>query len=278
MKKTLIFIITFIIISNFALSQIGIYPQVVFMNQYNRSGNLKIMNYTDQPKEVEIDIRFGYPGYDSLGNVTLIYDDKEAEQLYSAQKFIKVFPKKLMLGPKEEQVIRFMARNVGDLQDGTYYSRVFVISKNPPQEIDSNYTEGEIQARLEFRFTLMSVLIFQKGTTNCNVDITDVISYNDSANVNFLIGFEREGNSPFFGTAEVNIYDRNNDLVAEKKEVTPIYFDTRKAFKFEKSKFDKGEYKVEITLTNEHKDVPDDFKIPFEAVTKEFIVNVESEM
>jgi hypothetical protein len=275
MKKYLaIVILSFFLNLTNSISQVGIYPQAVFLDMQNRASNIKVINTSDQSKEIIIDIKFGYPEYDSLGEYKLIYGDTLPEAKWSAVPFVKVFPKKLLLKGKEEQVVKFMLGNMNNNPDGTYFGRVFVLSKNPPEEIDTNYTD-KISAKIDVQFTLVSALIVEKGKVDCKINIIGNKATVDTAKVNILTLLEKSGNSPFLGTTEVKIYDNSANLVAETKEMTPIYFTSKKAFKFDKNLFQNGKYRVEIIMTNEHKDVPKEFKIPFEPAKASFMVDIE---
>jgi hypothetical protein len=276
MKRYLLNILgIFIFLSVSVYSQVGIYPQAVFLSLQNRTGSLTIMNNSEQVKEVSIEIKFGYVGYDSLGkSKVLIGDSLPDAKLHSAVPYVKVFPKKLLLKAKEEQAVKFMLGNIGNIDDGTYYARILILSKNPAGEIDTSYS-NEVKAKVDIQFTLMAALLIEKGKKDCNIKINNPIASVDTSDVIFHIGFEKGGNSPFMGTTEINIYDLGGDKIADTKEVMPVYFSGNKSFKFNKKKFKNGQYKLEILMTNEHKDVPKEFKIPFEPLKQSFIVNVD---
>jgi hypothetical protein len=279
MKRFIISLFALLLFGAEAFSQVGIYPQAVFLSPKNRSSNLKVINSNDQIKEIQIEMKFGYPGLDSLGKSTMIVGDTlpEAKE-YSAVPYVKVFPKRLILKGKEEQTVRFMLGNTAGLNDGTYFGRILIISKNPPEEIDTTTKTDKITAKIDIQFTLMSALIVEKGKRDCILRITGNGVYTDSANVNIFVNIEKTGNSPFLGTAELNIFDNDGNKVEAKKEMSPIYFSSKKAFKIEKSKFKNGKYKVELKMTNEHKDVPDDFKVPFEPLNTTFYIDLNGKL
>jgi hypothetical protein len=271
---TLIFMITLLLVFSDLSAQVGIYPQAVFLNQQNRASNLKVLNMTNETKEIIIDLQFGYPDYDSLGNYSLVYGDSLPEAQWSAVPYVRVFPKRLLLEANEEQVVKFMLGNMGDLPDGTYFGRIHVLSKNPPEEIDTSYTEN-ITAKIDIHFTLISALIVEKGKSFCNINVKPLGTYADSAKVNIMVQVNKEGNAPFLGTSEMRVYDMAGKLIAESKEMTPYYFTGTRSFKFNKKLFANGRYKVELSMSNEHKDVPSDFKVPFNPLNETFIVDID---
>jgi len=258
-------------------SQIGLYPQAVFLNSQNRASNLKIMNMTDDTKEIIVDLVFGYPKYDSLGNYKIVYGDSLPEAVWSAIPYVKVFPKRLLLKGKEEQVVKFMLGNMSDMPDGTYYGRIQILSKNPPEEIDTSYTD-KITAKIDIQFTLVSALIVEKGSTNCEIKLNPAWTKTDSTKVNILVPVEKGGNSPFLGTSEMKVFNMVGKLIAETKEMTPFYISGTRAFKFDKKLFNTGQYRVDISMTNEHKDVPSDFKVPFSPVRESCTIEVKDKV
>ena len=275
MKKIFLNLLGILLLSTSVYSQIGIHPQAIFLDTKNRSGYMKIYNSSNSPKEVSIDMVFGYPGYDSLGQVTMYLGDTLKQAVISAKPYVKIFPKKLLLAANEEQVVRFMLKNVSDLKEGTYVSRVQVKSKTPPDEIDTTYTD-KIKAKIDIHFTLMAALIVQKGKQVCNMSVEGSSVSVDSANVNILVSLKKSGNAPFYGTSEMTVTNSSGDEIATSKEMTPFYFSSQRAFKFDKSLFKKGRYKVDLYMSNEHKDVPENFKIPFTPLETSFFIDLES--
>jgi hypothetical protein len=275
--KNVLFLVIFSIIffSESLFCQVGIYPQAIFLDIKNRSGSMSINNSTNTPKEVSIDIKFGYPTYDTLGISKMIYGDTIPEAKYSIFPYVKVFPKKLILKANEEQTVRFILGNISNLEDGTYFGRIFVTSKEPDKEIDSTINKDSISTKFEIVYTLISAIFLQKGQKNCNIKINNAKIYSDSANTLIAFDFKRSGNSPFLGTTHIIVLDEVGNEIQTLKESTPVYFDMIKPFKFDKNKFKPGKYEVKINMSNEHKDIPKDFKIPFESLKASFIVYLE---
>ncbi|MBX3043381.1 MAG: hypothetical protein KIT33_05545 [Candidatus Kapabacteria bacterium] len=272
-QLSILCVIIFLVLLCDMSAQVGIYPQAVFLNQKNRASNLKVLNMTNETKEIIIDLEFGYPDYDSLGNYSLVYGDTLPGAKWSAVPYVRMFPKRLLLKANEEQVVKFMLGNMGDVPDGTYFGRIHVLSKNPPEEIDTSYSET-ITAKIDIHFTLVSALIVDKGKTFCEINVKPIGSYSDSAKVNIMVEVNKEGNAPFLGTSEMKVYDMNGKLVAQSKDMTPFYFTGTRSFKFDKKLFANGRYNVELTMSNEHKDVPSDFKVSLKPVKETFTVDV----
>ncbi len=277
MKKYIIFILfTFFYFQNL-FAQIGIYPYAVFLDTKNRSGNIKVMNNSTESKEINIELKFGYSGYDSLGRSIMVTNDSITELLHSAVPYVKAYPKKLILKPSEEQIIRFMVGNIAEAKEGTYYCRVFITSKMPPEEIDTTYSDS-IKPKIDIQFTLIAAVIFQKGNRNCSLELSQSNIICDSNNVDIIVDIKHSGNSPFLGTSEIQVFNKDGSKILSRKEMTPVYHSTKKAFTIPRNKFTKGRYQVEITMSNEHKDVPDGFKTPIEPVKATFTIDLTDKL
>jgi hypothetical protein len=275
MRKSIILIILFIIVEIRCVSQVSIVPSVVFIDAQSRSGMITILNQQSKPKEVEIFLKFGYMGFDSLGKNTLIYPESETEKKYSILPYTSVYPKKFTLQPKQEQAVKFLIKNTGSLPDGTYWLRVITSSQDVAKQIDSTNLKDSVRIGIAFRINFVTALFFQKGNLNTSVEVSSLETNIDTTNLNVLFSFKRGGNSPFLGTAKVRIYDSKDDEVVSYSERIPIYFDSKKGFSFDKNKFNTGKYKAEITLSDEQPDIPDENKVKFKELTRVFDFKLE---
>ena len=273
-NKLLILSSLFFALSNL-FSQVAIYPPAVFIDAKNRSGSMTVLNQGEEPKEIEVNAKFGYMAYDSLGNVYPLYDDSVAAESHSVIPYLTIFPKKFVLQPKKDQTVKFLIKNTGKIPDGMYYTRLATTSKDVQKQIDTTGLGDKVRIGLSFKFIFMTVLFFEKGALNTKVDITSLTTGTDSSNVRLYFSFVRDGNSPFLGTAKLKITDSNGDEVEYKEEKIPIYFSATRAFPISKEKLKPGKYKAEMTLTNEQADIPDEMRVPFETVTKTFDFIVE---
>jgi hypothetical protein len=255
--------------------QVAIYPPAVFIDAQSRSGSMTVLNQGEEAKEIIVEPRFGFMDYDSLGNVYTKYDDSVAAASHSVVPYLTIFPKKFTLQPKKDQVVKFLIKNTGNIPDGMYFTRLATTSKDVQKQIDTTGLGDKVKIGLSFKFIFMTVLFFEKGTLNTKVDIKSLTTSTDSANVRLNFSFTRDGNSPFLGTAKLKITDIKGDEIEYKEEKVPLYFSGTRAFPIPKEKLKPGIYRAELTLTGDQPDIPDEMKVPFEAVTKSFDFIVE---
>jgi len=271
MKKILsTLILLYIFSSTICFSQIAVNPPGLFITNNTRSGAITVINNRSEPTEIEMELRFGYISFDSVGRNTIVYDDKVIEEKYSIKPYTTLYPKKYVLQGRQQQDVKFMIKNTNSLPDGTYWARIITRSKEIKKQIDTTNIQDSIKINLTMVLEYATLLVFQKGKLNAKVDVPVLNVIPDSLKLRLLFDFRREGNSPFFGTAKIKIFNSNGDDVAQREEIMPLYFDSRKSFAFDKSLFKPGNYKAEITLTDEQPDVPEENKVPFLEITKSF--------
>ncbi|MBI5326375.1 MAG: hypothetical protein HZB41_14060 [Ignavibacteriae bacterium] len=270
--KSRIFVafILLLLTTGISYAQVAIYPPAVFLDSKTRSGSMTVLNQGEDPKEIEINPKFGYMAYDSIGNVYTEYDDSIAAASSSVVPYLTIFPKKFVLQPKKDQVVRFLIKNVGNIPDGMYFTRIATVSKDVQKQIDTANLGDKVKIGLSFKFVFMTVLFFEKGTLNTNVDITSLTTGSDSTHIRLNFSFTRGGNAPFLGTAKLKINNSSGDEVENSEIKIPIYFSATRAFRVSKEKLRPGKYKAELTLTSEQPDIPEDMRVPFETITKSF--------
>lgn len=270
MKKILLI---FLILTYNLFSQIALSPNAIFIDPESRSGQLTLTNRGSDTKQVEIYFKFGYPVFDSLGIPNMIFGDSLPLAKNSLNPFVKVFPKKLVLEPNKEQTVRFLLKNTGQLPDGSYWTRVVIKASPMLKQADTNISD-KITGSMVFVTESNTIIVYEKGKVSTDLKLQSINTQLDSQKVNLMMSFSRGGNSPFWGTANINIYDKNDDLVDVKSEVFPVYTDGTRRFAFDKNKFKGGDYSAEIFISAEHPDIKNDYKIKIKPIEKIFKFNI----
>lgn len=275
MKRLLLSIVLFLLAFDLSYGQIAVSPLVLFVDNISRSGDMTIFNQGTEPKEISIKLNYGYIDYDSTGKSFLNMEDTVSSKDNSIAPYITVYPKKLVIQPGSSQTVKLMVKNTNALADGTYWTRIITESKDVKKQIDSTNIGDKVSVGLSIKFNMVSAFIFQKGKLNTKINLESFSARTDSSKVNLLLGFSREGNSPFFGTSKITILDNSGDEVKTIEETFAGYFKGFKAFPVDKKELKPGNYKAEVILTNDQPDVPDEKKVPFNKLKKTFDFTVQ---
>lgn len=251
-------------------SQINIYPPVAFIDSKSKSGSVTLLNNGSSARELTLRFRFGYFTYDSVGNKNIDYDSKLGKE-YSLEPFIRVFPEKLVLKPKENQVVRFYVKAPADLKDGTYWVRLEILDRSQKRQIDSAHQN--LNVSFELIKGLGTVVLMQKGKCNTNLNVSYIKNEINKENLNLYFTMNRDGgNSPFWGTLVMDVYneDTGKKIVESYKEPLSIYFNSVKRILLNSKDFPPGRYRAEIMINNKRDEIPEGKEAKFSTLNKTF--------
>ncbi len=210
------------------LHAILVAPTAVFMDHRTRSGQLFLVNTSPRPEEVSIELKFGYPTSDSAGGVTVLLVDQPDSTMPSAAGWIRAFPRRTVVQPGEQQVVRLLAQPPLDLPDGEYWSRVIVTSHEiqpPPAANDSG-----VHAGISVQLRQILSLAYRKGAVTTSLTQTEFQPElkRDSAIV--WLGLHRDGNAAFLGSVTIEVHDQAGHSVGEFTSPLAVVFAVRRRF------------------------------------------------
>jgi hypothetical protein len=151
-------------------------PTVVFLDNHNRTSRMTVQNPTDKPQEVSVFFSFGLPESDSLGNVTVNLQDSAITDPHSAVEWVRAFPRKMVVAPNGQQVVRFNARPPKDLPIGEYWARVVIKSQDVQTSVAEPDKEGAITTRLNMIMQTAIMLKYRNGEMQTRLELknTDI--------------------------------------------------------------------------------------------------------
>jgi hypothetical protein len=249
-----------------AQAQISVSPPALFMNSSNRFGTFIVENKTGEPQEVSVKFRFGYPASDSIGNLSMQYEDTIAEAQYSLTGWIKGFPRKFILMSGAQQIVRLTTQPPPDLIDGMYWSRIITSAQPQAKRIDTVRTG--ITTQINIVFEQITTVLYGKGKLNTSIEIKDPFIIEDSASVRIVWKTEKKGNAPYFGTAIVKLSDENGSAIDTTVEILGIYATMNKKASFDRNKLKPGKYVAEIKFVTERNDIASDNIIQLPPIVK----------
>ncbi|MCU0344551.1 MAG: hypothetical protein MUF28_12115 [Ignavibacterium sp.] len=251
MKKVIILFA--IIFYKTIFSQVIISPYILYTDAKNKFGTFLVQNESDEIYEVDISFIFGYPVSDSVGNATMQYYDQPDTLFPSATKWVRAFPRKFALNPKERQVVRMTINPPADVTPGTYWSRI--VTSAAPQSIPFDTLSEGVRAQIKFVLNQITTLLYRVDPTTTGIEIENFYSDQDSINLNIYAKLRRTGNSPFFGNITALIRTSEYEVVAEEEQSLSIYFEMVKKFQFDLQKFTSGSYSIELKIVSDEKEV-----------------------
>ncbi len=257
-----------------ARAQVVVAPTVLFLSDQSPFGTFLVMNRSDSPQEITISFKFGFPAYDSLGNLSMQYNDTLMAREHSCQQWLRGFPQRFIINPGQEQVVRLLVTGPADIPDGEYWTRLVTSSTPQVKAID---TAGSgIKTNITFILQQVTTVIYKKGYVNTTVDIGKVDTISDSTAMGLLAHVSHGGNSPFFGTMSVVVKDGAGKSVYTNEEVLAIYQSAAFIrFTVPLSDLHAGNYTAEFKLESKRNDIASEDLLKIPAVEKTISFSIQ---
>jgi len=233
--------------SEIASAQFEVAPTRLILTMRERSKEVNVVNTTDGPIEVEVDLGYKLIRTDSLGTMTLDSTGTPEELKKSGRDWLKIYPRRFSLAPHASRMVRVMVTIPADAEDGEYWGRAIVTS-NPvaPVPTGGNDTAG-IETKLTMRLQLDLPVIIRKGDVQTGIVLDGVQARPDAEGTALLADLRRTGNSAYRGTLAGVLRRSDGSEVARAEDQYTAEFSLRKTLHF--PALQDGSYV--LTLTSE---------------------------
>lgn len=235
------------------LEAVLVAPHAVFMTHRVRTGQLQLHNTSSRPEEVTVELKYGYPASDSSGRVRVELTDEPDSTEPSAARWVRAFPRRLVLAPGERQVVRLLATPPEGIPDGEYWSRIVVTSRAGQvraQTADSGVTTGiDIELR-----TVLS-LIYRKGAITTAIAADGLTAEADADSIVTLVRLERGGNGAWIGNARFELADSSGAVVRDWNHAVAVYRSDTRRYVLPTDSLPAGSYRLRLELNTDRDDV-----------------------
>jgi hypothetical protein len=181
-------------------------PHAVFMDHRTRSGSVLLYNPNTDPAEVTIDLFYGYPVTDSLGQIVLHTPAAPGAGDPDAAAWIQAFPRRLTVAPLERQTVRLLARPPAGLADGEYWARLVITAKGGVLPV-VGVTDTAIQVGLTLEVRTIIGVNYRKGAVQTGVRVSNLRAEPAGDTVAVWARLERTGNAAFIGSVRGELVD-----------------------------------------------------------------------
>ena len=205
-------------------------PHAVVIDHRSRSGSLNLYNPGDAPAEVTLSTFFGYPVTDSTGAFELKSVEHPDAAMPSAAGWIDAFPKRMLLGPKERQTVRLLARPPARLADGEYWARLVVSAKGGTVPVSGVDSTSGITVGLNLEVRTILPLQYRKGAVATSVRLGKLSATVEGDSLAVRMRLERMGTAAFIGTVRGTLADSAGTTVATFADPVAVYYDMEPRF------------------------------------------------
>lgn len=186
-----------------------ILDNMIFIGPKSGAATFKVKNASKKPEAYRLNWDQLY--MDQNGKKKEIPDGQMVPGVMSAEPYMFMSPRRLMLLPDQLQNVRFMVRRMPNLQPGEYRSYIVFQPEEVPQEYNpETYNPAEAStAGPAAALTMLSgyrvPVFFLQGETTLKVSVMDA-GYGQSpqGDTGFYFTFVREGNRSALGSVDVN--------------------------------------------------------------------------
>jgi len=227
-------------------------PTVVFVTDKNPTGRITLLNRGNTPQEVSVYFSFGLPVSDSLGNISVSFQDSAVTDPRSCLEWARAFPKKVIIEPDESQVVRLMVRAPDNLPDGEYWARIMVRSQNATVEVPVAGEQDGIKTQLNMITEMALMLKYRTGDLISNLELQNASGTLKDSTVEVMIDLENRGNVSYMGMLETRLLDSDNKEISSNLIKLAVYRHLKRRINLElgDGKF-KPPFRAEIKIDSE---------------------------
>jgi hypothetical protein len=232
-------------------------PHAVIIDHRTRSGSLTLYNPGDQPSEITLSSFFGYPVSDSTGGFELRTIEQPDGRYPSAAKWIDAFPKRMLLGPKERQTVRLLARPPAGLADGEYWARLVVTAKGGTVPVEGVADSSGVRVALALEIRTIIPLQYRKGRVTTGVRTSSLAASVEKDSLAVRLRLDRTGNAAFLGTLRAALVDTTGRVVTTLTSPLAVYYDMepRVTAPLPAAGLPAGRYRLKIDVAAQREDI-----------------------
>ncbi|MBC9913812.1 molecular chaperone [Chitinophaga varians] len=130
--------------------------------------------------------------------------EPDSGQLF-ASKYLRFFPRSVVLGPNEAQVVKLQLTGVAQLAPGEYRSHLYfrAVPDEGPADNPDNAGHSDINVKLTPVFGITIPVIVRAGNTTASVQLSD-LSLDMEKGPRLTMLFNRTGNASVYGDVTVD--------------------------------------------------------------------------
>lgn len=198
--------------SSFAQGDLLITPRRVVFEGNKQSQELALANTGSDTARYNVSfVQYRMNEDGSFEQIT----EPDPGQLF-ADKYLRVFPRSVTLGPNESQIVRMQFRRSSDIQPGEYRSHLYfrAVPDEKPLGAESELDTTNIGIRLIPIFGITIPVIARVGDLSAEISLSELSLDKNTDTVPSLdITFNRKGDKSVFGDILVNWNDAGGDEI-----------------------------------------------------------------
>ncbi len=197
-------------------------PLAIFMDPQLRTTEVTLANPTATTEEVTIEVRYGVPGTDSLTEqpvLPTVAADSAPAGAPNAARFLRTFPRRVVLQPGQSQVVRVFASPPPTLAEGEYWARFMATSK-PLADTSAGANPGAVG--ISFAIVTSIPIWYRKGAVRTALALDSLAASVARDTLEARVVATRGGNASWLGTATFTLTDERGRVAREWPLTTAV--------------------------------------------------------
>jgi len=252
---------------------IMIAPHAVFIGRGARSGSVSLLNPDTAPVEVSVEVFYGYTATDSTGQLTLRTVEHPDSTQPSAAAWLQAFPRRLTIGPREQQVVRLLASPPVGLPDGEYWARLAFTARAGQLPVAGIVDTAKVKVGLTLQVRSVIGVHYRLGAVTTGLSLSGLQAGRRGDSVIVHARLERTGNAAYLGTVHCTVIGSRGQTVGELRVPVTVFFANQPRWAIAINGAPGGEYILRVEATPERDDLSQDVMLPTPVVRDSVVVS-----
>ncbi|HXT16776.1 MAG TPA: hypothetical protein VN706_14150 [Gemmatimonadaceae bacterium] len=211
---------------------VSISPTAIYLSSRDRTASFELYNGDDTPAEVELSLAFGYPASDSLGRVDVHLLDSVPATEPSAVPWLRLFPRRVVLQPKQRQLVRVGAYPPAGIAVGEYWARLLVRSRPSPLPVEADKGRSARRPLMKIETLFITALNYRNGAVTTGVQVDSARARTTDSTLSLVLDMHRTGNAAYLGRLNVEVLSTSGAVVMQSAEDVAVYRSLRRIITF----------------------------------------------
>lgn len=240
-------------------------PTTIVIDGRERAASVLLVNPNDAAVEVELSTLYGYTVTDSAGNFSLWTTETPDAAAPSAVEWIRVFPRRVSIAPRAQQLVRLLVSPPAGLADGEYWARLVVLARGVPLPVTAPVDSGSVTVGLTVEVRTVLPILYRKGAVAAGgaVEAVAAVRHGDSVAVHARVG--RLGQGAVLGSVRASLLDAQGAVRDTATLPVAVYETIEPRLVLHADPADPGPHRVRLELVSERADLPPEAILRFPA-------------
>jgi hypothetical protein len=233
---------------------VTISPTTILMSSRDRSASVELYNGEDSPTAVELSVAYGYPISDSLGRIDVRILDTVPVGEPSAAAWLRLNPRRVLLQPKQRQLVRVDVYPPPAIPVGEYWARLLVRSRAASSPAEAADTRHARQSRMKIETVSITALNYRNGRVTSGVQVDSAAARMTDSTASLTLDLQRSGNAAYLGRLSVEMMSTRGQVLDQVSEDIAVYRTLRRVFTFSRSDRSASTFRYRLTTDRDDLD------------------------